>query len=345
MTQLCEIRQILFALVAICLSAIGFESLAQETVSTVGSVPTSTSTPRMLADGVLRVIPPEVLPEDTALGPFDMEFVASHPDLAWLAPDFPDNQPHFNSATETILERGKAVTFRHPVYCLEFAYKPLRTISVNLPGADGKPKSSVIWYLLYRVRYVGEDLVPSVEIALNGMEMPSTPEMKFHESVLFIPHFQAHSHKYDERTRQRSERTYSERILPHAIAAIARRERVGRPIYDSIEITRRISMGSPGSDDEVWGVATWNNIDPSADFLSISVEGLTNAYRIEEGTEGKTFKKRVLELYFWRPGDPFHVTQNTIYVGSPAWQDKEHVDYFLKQFGLEKRVDYLWNYR
>ncbi|MCE2754217.1 MAG: hypothetical protein LW720_20355, partial [Pirellula sp.] len=83
---------------------------------------------RKLADGVLTVIPPDQNAEDTALGPFDLEFVAKHPELNWTGPDFPNNQPNFASPAETLLYQSKNVTFRHPVWGLEFAFKPMRLI-------------------------------------------------------------------------------------------------------------------------------------------------------------------------------------------------------------------------
>ena len=63
----------------------------------------------------------------------------------------------------------------------------------------------------------------------------------------------------------------------------------------------------------VWGVATWEDIDPNIDFFSIYVGGLTNAYqwtdprgRLQAGRPpgtGRQFAHKTLQLNFWRPGD------------------------------------------
>jgi hypothetical protein len=275
----------------------------------------------------------------------DMEFVSKHPELAWVAPDFPNNSPNFNAQSETLLERGKGVTLRHPVYSLEFSFKPLRLVQVNFPTASGEPQRKLVWYLLYRVRYVGEDLIPELTDAQNGMPMPASPSRKMFESVLFVPNFTLQSLSFDERTGQRSDQTFNEQILPLAIPAIERIEKVGKPIYDSIEVCRRIQQSGGDSDNDVWGVATWANVDPSADFLAVSVEGLTNAYKIEIDGGVKKFRKKVLQLHFWRPGDPVAAEKDTITLGVPALEDEERLNYILKQFGLSERVDYIWTYR
>jgi hypothetical protein len=70
--------------------------------------------PRKLAEGVLTVIPPDPQPEETSLGPLDLEFVAKHPELEWKAPDFENGQPNFSSSSETLLAQGRGVTLRLP---------------------------------------------------------------------------------------------------------------------------------------------------------------------------------------------------------------------------------------
>ncbi|MFN5948936.1 MAG: hypothetical protein ACK43N_10620, partial [Pirellulaceae bacterium] len=116
--------------------------------------------PRKLAEGVLTVIPPDPQPEETSLGPLDLEFVAKHPELEWKAPDFENGQPNFSSSSETLLAQGRGVTLRHPVFALEFAFKPMRMIEMELPDAEGVRQSQLVHYLLYRVRYLGNDLLP-----------------------------------------------------------------------------------------------------------------------------------------------------------------------------------------
>jgi hypothetical protein len=292
---------------------------------------------RKLADGVLTVVSPDQNSEDTALGPFDLDFVAKHPELEWTAPDFPDNKPHFASAAETLLARSRDVTFRHDVWALEFSFKPARLIEVDMPTETGQMERRVVWYLLYKVRYTGQDLAPRLEE--NQVDIPVSPQRVKFESVRFLPRFSIVS----------KERNLSidSQVLPAAKVAIAARERVGKPIYDQVEITKMdIPISSIESDNSFWGVATWTNVDPRLDFFAIDVRGLTNAYKIRIDSEGKkNFDRKTLRIYFWRPGDVLDVAKDRIYLGLPAIENRTRLEHYLRQFNLQERLDYQWIYR
>jgi hypothetical protein len=136
-------------------------------------------------------------------------------------------------------------------------------------------------------------------------------------------------------------------ILPTAKSAIAARERVGKPIYDHIEIGKRdIPISSLDADNSFWGIATWTDVDPRLDFFAIDVRGLTNAYRIRIDESGKkNFDRKTLRIYFWRPGDVIDVAKDRIYLGLPALENRARMDYLLQQFNLKERLDYEWIYR
>ncbi len=290
--------------------------------------------PRNLASGVMTIVAPDQDSEDTALGPFDLEFVANHPELEWAAPDFPASKPHFASPSETLLALSKDIIFRHEVWGLEFAFKPARLIEIDVPIGNGKFKKKVVWYLVYKVRYTGEDLSPNVEA-----EVPGAPEKIQFESVRFLPRFSLLS----------KERNISmdAQILPTALDAIAAKERIGKPLHDHVEIGKfEIAASTPEEDKSVWGVATWTDVDPRLDFFAIDVRGLTNAFKIRIDSEGKkNFDRKTLRIYFWRPGDAIDESKDRILLGLPAFENKDRVDYYLKQFNLKERLDYQWIYR
>ena len=144
---------------------------------------------RKLVDGVLTVVPSDQNAEDTALGPFDLDFVSKHPELAWTAPDFPNNQPNFASPAETLIVQSKNVTLRHPVWGLEFAFKPMRLIEIDLPNATGAIEKKTVWYLVYRVRYTGNDLQPAIRDTADSEAVPGEPKRVQYDSVRFIPRF------------------------------------------------------------------------------------------------------------------------------------------------------------
>lgn len=290
--------------------------------------------PRKLASGVMTVVSPDQDSEDTALGPFDLDFVANHPELEWTAPNFPENKPHFASPSETLLALSRDVIFRHNVWGLEFSFKPARLIEVDVPTESGKLQRKVIWYIVYKVRYTGEDLSPRIE-----SEVPLEPEKVRFESVRFIPSFSLLSKERNI--------NLAAQILATAKDAIAARERIGKPLYDHIEIGKMdISASTPEDDKSVWGVATWTDVDPRVDFFAIDVRGLTNAYKIRIDSDGKTnYDRKTLRIYFWRPGDSIDESKDRILLGLPAFANKDRLEHFLNQFNLKERLDYQWIYR
>ncbi len=62
------------------------------------------------------------------------------------APDFPNNAPFYSSLSDTLLASSSGTVLRHPVYALEFAFKPVRTIELSLPGREEK-KLVGIWFI------------------------------------------------------------------------------------------------------------------------------------------------------------------------------------------------------
>ncbi len=292
--------------------------------------------PRKLAEGVMTVVSPDQNSEDTSLGPFDLDLVAKHPELAWTAPDFPDNKPFFASPTETLLSMSRDVTLRHDIWALEFSFKPARLIEVDVPMPSGKMQRKVVWYMLYKVRYTGNDLSPKLDTA---SDVPDVPAKVRFESVRFLPRFSIVSKERNL--------NLDAQIIPSAIRAIADRERVGKPIYDHVEIGKLdIKASELGADNAIWGAATWVDVDPRLDFFAIDVRGLTNAYKIRVDSSGKqNFDRKTLRVYFWRPGDAIDESKDRIILGLPALENKTRLEYYLQQFNLKERLDYQWIYR
>ena len=292
--------------------------------------------PRKLAPDVLTIVPANPQPEETSLGPIDLDVVRSHPELEWTAPDFPNNAPYFSALSDTLLASSRGTILRHSVYAFEFAFKPVRTIEVAVPSSAGSTKK-LVWYLVYRIRYLGNDLQPEFSSAEGSVKVPTEPKRVISDAALFVPRFTLLAEK---RTRQ-----YTEKILPAAISAISERERIGKPLLDSVEMMRKIPKSTEDSNQEFWGVATWTDIDPKTDYFAVHVEGLTNAYRIVGQGEEQRMEKKVLQIHFWRPGDTIDEPQDLIRLGVPAFEQPERVQNALSHFGLKERLDYLWVYR
>ena len=297
----------------IAIAALLLISASQPAVSQ--TVPTSTRNGQgqKLAPDALVIIESAVEQGESAMGPIDLPLVAKYPDLAW--------KPNYAPASETLLGKSKGVILRNEVHCLEFAFKPVRMIQVN---------DKLVWYLLYRVRNVGGNLKPDDS---KGNEVAISREW-----VRFFPTFVLNSLSV--------KREYMDVINPAAKAMISAKERVGQPIYDSIEMQQqKIQVSTEGDNREVWGVATWQDIDPRTIFFSVRVKGLTNAQRIESMGEELTFPQKQLVLHFSRPGDTVNELEDKIRFGVPAIDDEARQKYVLEQYGLKERLDHLWIYR
>lgn len=248
--------------------------------------------PRRLAPGVLITVPPEIHVDDTHNRQDIVELVAADPQLDW----------------------AKEVDFRREVYCLEFQFKLPRLIEVDLPQPSGKMQRKAIWYLVYKVTNRGNALQPVKEddgtYRVESVDIP----------VRFVPIF------YLEAETASGKKIYPDRVIPLAKPLIRQREDPNINFFDSTEIARELAVGQ-----SVWGVATWEDVDPTTDKFSIVVLGLTNAYRWEDPPgaykpgdpigQGRRFQRKALQINFWRPGDEFIIRENQVRLGQPGTVD------------------------
>ncbi len=291
-------------------------------------LPTSRSSERRLAPDAFISIPPAAQYGETFQGPVDLPLVAKNPDLAW--------DPHYAPKSDTLTEMAKDVVFRSDVYCLDFSFKPVRMVEVQ---------GQTVWYMVYRVRYVGGELRPTAEpdkynnqVFATPTALPSGTSTTMPGRFMPLLRLQVRSLRVE----------YLDQIVPGAKAVIAAKERVGRPLYDSIEMQTlpiQLWRDTDTVDHSVWGVAMWTNVDSRTDFFSVQVQGLTNAQRLKmEGEEIKYLQKNLV-LNFSRPGDTVNELEDRIRYGVPALGDPTRQRYVLSQYGLEERLDHLWVYR
>jgi hypothetical protein len=290
------------------------------------------------APGVVRVIPADPLAEETFDGPLTLQnFLAAYPEIQFGGESHPEGVPHFDPASRTLVEMAKEVTLRREIFCYEFAFKPLRQIIADVPQPGGKMKRQLLWYMVYRVRYVGGDLRPSSDI-VAGVPIFRRIEQIHYPTRRFNPSLVLHDHT--------SGKEYLDRVLPGVINRIKTREQITAPLYNSIEMSQlKIPYSEPNTEGGIWGVATWEDVDPEIDFLSVDVYGLTNAFKQDGDGEDAAYSRKVLRLNFFRPGDTIDQTEDLIRFGVPAFTNPEEESYILKQYGLEKKLDYDWIFR
>ncbi len=298
----------------------------------------STSEQTQFAPGVVTVVPPAPDPKETFDGPQTLQsLLKAHPEIQFGGESHKNGEPHFDPRTRTLVEMAKQVILRREIYCLEFSFKPLRHIYIDIPRSDGRMQRKLIWYMVYRVRYRGGDLRPAVD-TVAGVSIYKRVESIHYDSRYFFPMLVLRNHATDK--------SYVDRILPTAVDKIKIREQITAPLYNSVDITRvKIPYGSDSASTGIWGVATWEDVDPNLDFVSVEVFGLTNAF--EQDGEGKDapYRRKALQLNFYRPGDAIEQTEDLIRFGVPAFENEKEQAYILKQYGLSERLDYQWLFR
>jgi hypothetical protein len=266
--------------------------------------------------GVEITIPPNPEEAETFSTHDVIELLQGVPDLKW--------QPKLSSDTQTLAEMATKTIFRRDIWCLEFTFKPVRMIWVDVPQANGRMQRKLVWYLVYHVKNTGGHLKPVKQA--DDTFVTQTAE----RPVRFFPQFVLEAHEFNK--------AYLDRIIPVAIPAIQRREDPNRPLLNSVEISSKaIAPSTDLLDRSVWGVATWEDVDPRTDFFSVYIQGLTNAYKwvdppgaFKSGdapTSGRRLFAKTLQLNFWRPGDEFIEDQRVI------------------RYGIPGKVDYSWVYR
>jgi len=298
------------------------ESAAPSGAAAAKSSPSRTRSrePRKLAPGVLTVIQPVRQEAESFSGPRELVEIVHGP--------FKDWKPTHAPKSLTIKDIAKTVTFRRKVWCLEFAFKPVRMIEVDIPQTTGKMQRKLIWYIVYRLRNTGLHLDPAAKADAFGHKTYGTAKENY--SIRFFPHFVMECHQ--------EKKAYLDRVIPLAVKAIQAREDPNTRLFNSVQISQvPVQVSTDRVDRSVWGVATWESIDRGTDYFSIYVQGLTNAYRWEDpkgaykegdppGT-GRRYQHKNLQLNFWRPGDRINEHEGEI------------------RFGIPGKVDYRWLYR
>jgi hypothetical protein len=294
---------------------------------------------RPLAPGILRVIPPEPNEEETYFGPVEISALTQF-----------DWTPNYSPPTATLQSKASQVTLRHNVWNLEFAFKPLRMVYVDIPQSTGRMQRKLVWYMVYRVRNMGGHLTP-VPVEDEHQLRTYTPERRDEvmnigaaqptASVRFFPHFVLESRQV--------EKSYLDTIVPVAIPIIEMREMRGGKLRNSVEISQvplQVSTAEDGDEHAEWGVVTWMDVDSNIDYFSVYIQGLTNAFRMDRTADGQAVHRmKTLQLNFWRPGDSVYEHEGEIRYGIHAVADPEEQARILSFYEIDKRLDHLWIYR
>ncbi|WP_145435947.1 hypothetical protein [Lacipirellula limnantheis] len=288
--------------------------------------------PGDFAPGVLTTIPPSVDREDV-ISSHDVPEILADKSLEWT--------PSSTTKSRTLFEMAKDAVFINDVWCLEFAFKPLRMIEVDVPQPSGRVQRKNIWYMVYRVRNTGAGLTGKAnDDGTFETAAKSTDEIRFVPELVLASN--------DRSAGQRVRKAYLDRIVPAALGPIQQRELPRGELFNSAELaTQLLKIEGGRTQQGVWGVAMWEDVDPQIDFFSIYVRGLSNglawtdppgALKLGDppGT-GRKFTYKTLQLNFWRPGDDIGQTEREIRFGTAP----QRADFYDSGEG----VAYRWVYR
>ena len=127
---------------------------------------------RKLAPYIFTKIPQETEVNETFSRHDSVELLAADPNYQW----------------------AKDITFRHDVWQLEFEFKPMRMIYVDMPQPSGKLQRKMIWYLVYTVKNTGKILVPKQDQELSYEKNLADKQKVFEikeetKPIRFVPEF------------------------------------------------------------------------------------------------------------------------------------------------------------
>ncbi|WP_250847039.1 hypothetical protein [Aquisphaera insulae] len=172
------------------------------------------------------------------------------------------------------------------IWILNFAYKPVRIQTVEIPGKGRQ----LVYYLYYKV--------------VNRTGKPR----------MFVPQFTM----VDEEGKR-----YDDQVIPEAIPIIRAHNDASIDVQGAVNIMGMIPPSTKqGVDEALFGVATWETWNRKSDRFSIYVRGLSDGYKeVQDPSTGKpVVKYKTLRLDFIRRGDEFNVKSSEIEVGSPPFE-------------------------
>lgn len=259
-----------------------------------------------LGPGVLTVIAPVLEEEETVSR---ISFSQIRREMA-----FADWSPTFAASTRKLIDRAAKAKLRRPVWGLEFTFKPFRQVDVDIPQPTGKMQKKPIWYMVYRVRYLGYEIHPKLDQTVSGSSTFNKflPERRDVDSRRFVPQFVLENHGTGA--------AYLDQVIPSAMDEIQQRERL-KVLYNTVEMPGvQIPVSNEKTGKGIWGVVTWQDVDPRTDFFSVYIQGLTNAYRFRDSgnpQQKRQLEFKTLQLNFHRPGDTVREHEGEIRYGIP----------------------------
>jgi hypothetical protein len=225
--------------------------------------------------------PPAPAAAEPLPGPPKIEEVSLVPELRTIPVPHDRNVFNVQLVNAALIPRDK-----EGIWVLDFAFKPLRIKTVEIPGKGRKQ----VHYLYYKVT----NRTGKPRIFVPEFVMVNEQEKKFHDNV-----------------------------IPQAVPLIQAREDATIPLLGAVNVMGTIPPSiKPDFDDAVFGVATWDKWDPHSDRFSIYVRGLSDGYKeVPPPSGGKpTVKYKTLRIDFIRRGDERNLNEKEIFLNDPPYE-------------------------
>lgn len=199
----------------------------------------------------------------------------------------------------------------------EVQFKPVRLRRLELPDPKtGKMRKELVRYMVWRA--IRRDYTALAGDGQADLEKkladPETDPSNVLDPETLMPLQMPRFLLQTESTTGEVLESYTDEISAEIQNAVFHRE-MGRrgqdlKLLNSIEAISEIGDPVAVNDPDalskaVYGVAVWRNVDPKADFFSVTMSGFCNAYRISGPAATRLIEEKVIVQKFARPGDEF----------------------------------------
>lgn len=203
------------------------------------------------------------------------------------------------------------------LWIAEVQFKPLRYRLMDVTDpVTRQTTEELVWYMVYRVipRDYTELAGESRDELLNKLQDPNlVPQNRIDEVQgwpLQLPRFVLRTDddpekqlEYVDEVNLQVQRAVFEREFQRRAASL----RLMSSVEAITEVLDPVSVNDPDQlANAVYGVAIWRNVDPSTDYMTVTMTGFSNAYRIHRNDANElVVEHKVVEQRFGRPGDEF----------------------------------------
>lgn len=228
--------------------------------------------------------------------------------LCSLATTVSAQSARYGEFTLPAVASGEELSSQPELWVMEVNFKPMRQVVVELTDpVTGKKRPQHVWYIAYRAinRKLANRAIANAPV--NELDAPIIPPQ-------FVPTFTLVTSDAEE------PKVYSDQVLPEAIAAINQREKTSYKSTVAV-VTDLPTATEPGSPDQkvIQGIATWTNLDPTADRYTVFLTGFSNGFRKVPGPDGaEVVQWKTIQMKYWRPGDEFNQREPEIRLQTDA---------------------------